>query len=474
MASRKVKLRIDTELQKKALDDAVKGIRKVDQAMEESGKTSTKMGDAGVKANKRNAHAAGQAAMQLQDVAVQAQMGTDSMRILGQQGPQLLSAFGPKGMLAGLAVAVGAGLVSAFKKPKEEVGELIEEIERLEGIGVSIADLNVDRLESSIEAATKRAEAARESFQRMMDTRAKSEQNALAATDALIEAEMLLIELKGGSTDQMKADLALSQALRANEEESNKARNERVKALQDEKDRLKELQNQMAVSLEETRKQTFELEKQEAIQKELFAEQSRTQEKVETGFRAGTGMAPSDSAEKAAQEAFVAAQQGTVTLQGIKEEINRLQIQQDDLRMTIRRAADAVEESEATLAQDLEQLKLAKRSKDVLAAGQNLGSNLDDLAQSINEAAEQFGGKAAQGIVPRIKDLLSDGIQTNELAELLQLTQQLTNLVNQQFGTQNKTMADVIGQLRIQEARSRQLQIEVNNIGAKVQTPGRR
>ncbi len=45
---------------------------------------------------------------QLQDVAVQAQAGTNSLVILGQQAPQLLGAFGAVGAIAGAFVAIGA------------------------------------------------------------------------------------------------------------------------------------------------------------------------------------------------------------------------------------------------------------------------------------------------------------------------------------------------------------------------------
>lgn len=50
----------------------------------------------------------GMAAMQMQDIAVQMQMGTKMSTIIAQQGSQLLSVFGPGGMIAGGLVAVGA------------------------------------------------------------------------------------------------------------------------------------------------------------------------------------------------------------------------------------------------------------------------------------------------------------------------------------------------------------------------------
>ena len=58
---------------------------------------------------------------QLQDVAVQAQMGTSAFVILGQQGSQMASAFGPTGALVGAFIAIVsslAGVTVASKNAK--------------------------------------------------------------------------------------------------------------------------------------------------------------------------------------------------------------------------------------------------------------------------------------------------------------------------------------------------------------------
>lgn len=51
---------------------------------------------------------------QLQDIAVQAEMGTSAIRILGQQGPQVLSLFGPLGAVAGAVVAISSAMAGAL------------------------------------------------------------------------------------------------------------------------------------------------------------------------------------------------------------------------------------------------------------------------------------------------------------------------------------------------------------------------
>lgn len=71
---------------------------------------------------------------QLQDVAVQAQMGTNALVILGQQGSQLAAGFGPQGALVGAAIAVGAallGVASASAQAKKDASELDSAISSL-------------------------------------------------------------------------------------------------------------------------------------------------------------------------------------------------------------------------------------------------------------------------------------------------------------------------------------------------------
>lgn len=62
------------------------------------------------RANKGMTRNLGMASLQFQDMAVQASMGTDALRIMTMQGPQLASIFGPKGMIIGALVAVGGAI----------------------------------------------------------------------------------------------------------------------------------------------------------------------------------------------------------------------------------------------------------------------------------------------------------------------------------------------------------------------------
>jgi hypothetical protein len=69
-----------------------------------------------------------QASYQLQDIAVQAQMGTDAFIILGQQGPQLASIFGPGGAVLGVLIALGAVVGGTLFKALTGTGEAMKEL----------------------------------------------------------------------------------------------------------------------------------------------------------------------------------------------------------------------------------------------------------------------------------------------------------------------------------------------------------
>lgn len=70
--------------------------------------------------------AIGNAAMQIQDIAIQSQMGVNPAVIVAQQGSQLASAFGSTGMIVGGIAAIGGALVMAGAKGDETFNKLIE------------------------------------------------------------------------------------------------------------------------------------------------------------------------------------------------------------------------------------------------------------------------------------------------------------------------------------------------------------
>ncbi len=76
--------------------------------------------------------AMGQVGMQLQDIAVQMQMGTKAATIFAQQGSQIASAFGPAGIAIGATVAVVGALYTAGSKSNEMFDDMIKNVGNLQ------------------------------------------------------------------------------------------------------------------------------------------------------------------------------------------------------------------------------------------------------------------------------------------------------------------------------------------------------
>ncbi|TWA73935.1 hypothetical protein FBZ83_1262 [Azospirillum brasilense] len=73
--------------------------------------------------------ALGNMGLQLQDVAVQAQMGTSAFIILAQQGPQIASAFGPMGIAIGTVVSIASVAAGVLFTLGDETKKSAKEID---------------------------------------------------------------------------------------------------------------------------------------------------------------------------------------------------------------------------------------------------------------------------------------------------------------------------------------------------------
>jgi len=69
----------------------------------------------------------GQLSVQIQDVAVQLESGTDAVRVFAQQGPQIAAIFGPSGAAFGAILAIGALIGGPFIRSLFAANEAITE-----------------------------------------------------------------------------------------------------------------------------------------------------------------------------------------------------------------------------------------------------------------------------------------------------------------------------------------------------------
>lgn len=85
----------------------------------------------------------GQLSVQIQDVAVQLESGTDAVRVFAQQGPQIAAIFGPSGAAFGAILAVGALIGGPFIRQIFAANDAIDKTrKRLKEINEDIGDLS--------------------------------------------------------------------------------------------------------------------------------------------------------------------------------------------------------------------------------------------------------------------------------------------------------------------------------------------
>ena len=159
----------DDTIAKIGIDVDVTGAKEAGDQLDNLGKKGKKA-EGGIKgvakgANKTNGPframrgSVQQVSWQLQDVAVQAQMGTSMFTILGQQGPQLASIFGPGGAVVGAFIAFGAMAAGVLYTTLSGASELTKELSKeTENLHEKTDELNGALKELATLQATKRQE----------------------------------------------------------------------------------------------------------------------------------------------------------------------------------------------------------------------------------------------------------------------------------------------------------------------------
>lgn len=107
MATQKERVHLEllaTDNVSQPVDKAADSIRKFDREAQKANKQGLRLMRGGL----------GQVGHQIQDIAVQLQMGQNAMLVFGQQGSQIASLMGPNGALIGAVMAVGAALATAY------------------------------------------------------------------------------------------------------------------------------------------------------------------------------------------------------------------------------------------------------------------------------------------------------------------------------------------------------------------------
>lgn len=181
---------------------------------------------------------------QVQDVAVQLQMGQNALLVFGQQGSQVASIFGAKGALLGAVLAVGAALGTALLPELFKTNNHLKELkERLDDATDSFDDLGEAQRAVLITETQKSLETARKEL----------EEYAKTARDFSVVGDILVDEFQDAN-----AEFELQQEHVANLEKTlarlngelvrdDEAIKDLIESLQEEADTLGYTETQLAL-----------------------------------------------------------------------------------------------------------------------------------------------------------------------------------------------------------------------------------
>lgn len=209
MAAKNVDIKINTTA---SGNGAKQTAAEMDKLAASSAKAATATNTVTTSTSKLGAKA-GVIGYQVQDIAIQAQMGTNALTILGQQGSQIASAFGPQGAIIGAVLALGAAAAQVFFKMGDDAEATAKKAEFLadaiENIAKEAGRLQSEELDMGSEAILKSIGLANElaaSFFKASEEERKLSEASLNRVNKLKQAEIDLKKMRGEITDAQAID----------------------------------------------------------------------------------------------------------------------------------------------------------------------------------------------------------------------------------------------------------------------------
>ena len=357
--------------------------------------------------------------MQLQDIAVQAQMGTSALTIFSQQAPQLLSVFGNFGALAGGFAAVGGAAFTfgqksseAFRTVLNDAAALNSEIARLAGSGAT--------LESSLDAFTKIKDA-----QKAMASQSQSRQDG-GGFGQMSQELLSLFGLAESNYDQTKESEVATIALK---KQQARLQNEIVKASGNEVmlAKLKASGDEKAVqALEQKLKLEAQIQKIKSFGLDAGAEAKLIENATLISELQKKQAKNTHDVAKNLQEQANAANQMLAPYQQFLNYLNQQKQKQDQINAsnkTAKQDAQKKVESQKNFAQSLEdefRLLTAKASgndKAVQAVERELA--IKERTKSIQQQL-QVDAKTALDIATKMQDLADKASGANDKSGRIQ------------------------------------------------------
>lgn len=192
--------------------------KNADKAARDLGKVATAAGTAGTQVEKAGASAkrtgsafgrmrgptsaltttTGQLSVQLQDIAVQAQSGTDYLRIFAQQGPQIASIFGPAGAVFGAVIAFSALLAGPLIASIFNVGEGLDDLaDKADKLDVALKDVAPLTFAEKIREARKASAEAAQNIEDFKNKIQEQKNEIILQSKAMADGQLQHFQYRG-------------------------------------------------------------------------------------------------------------------------------------------------------------------------------------------------------------------------------------------------------------------------------------
>jgi len=420
---------------------------------------------------------AGAVGLQLQDIAVQAQMGTSAVTILAQQGTQIASIFGPQGAIVGALIGVGAVAAKVFydmAKSSAVTGEAMEDMsDKLKEAFSDNAKMMVEKFNAELENQTTYAQSLRDMEVDLMQARLERGNADAKLIESQSELETAAIRYLDATGQIINAEKAL-EAIR------NKAATEQRDA------QVAEIQNQVEVARARYVAFTKQYEDVQAATdraskrlSELEAEQQRVMS--ELTFK--------QTQDKRLQGAGVLKQgepsQDTRVLQN---ELDSLRKQIDGVYNVLKNGPGRLQNITQQSIEAATQLDIAIIGAETQIATINEQFNLTQSAQALTTATKSIteGAKQIQSTVSEIeavgpvqeqaKAVILKAVEDGKITaqEQVQIGQNLAVLMGTMRGSQTeqiKAIQDLINLNNTMQTQMQAMQRQIDQISEKRKSP---
>jgi DNA repair exonuclease SbcCD ATPase subunit len=412
---------------------------------------------------------AGAVGLQMQDIAVQAQMGTSAVTILAQQGTQIASIFGPQGAIIGALIGVGAVAGKVFYDMA--VGAAVTG-EAMEDMSDKLKEAFDDKAKKSVENYTEKLKNQSTTAKSLRDVEVEMLQARLERSEAsagIIEAEGALdqaaVKYLNTTGQILNVERQLA-AIRKAEAEAQKAA--QIKAIENQVTVARERYKQFSAQYEEVQDQTDQAQKRLA---ELEKKQQELMSSLNFSRRMDAQMR--DSGALGQDETSAETNALTAEMDALKKEIGgiykiineapqRLAEITNEAIVSAASLQSLVEDSEAQIAKINEQFNLTQSAQALTTAT----ATITQGAKEIEEKVGQF--KAIGPVQEQAKSEIIKAVEDGKITAQEQLTigQNLSVLMSTLKTGQSEQLTTIRELIQLNSTIATQMQSATNEIKA--------